>query len=129
MAKVIKIDVVTKSVYHVELGNDYKEIYGQIGNGCTTFCSPLNFENEDFMFADDEALLRDSDIVGGFYMTHWNTPIIGNALIIGSDEEGNSVDSKTTIQEIQSQIKFIDAEECKKYADIALSIPPIVFSF
>lgn len=129
MAKVIKIDVVTKSVYHVELGKDYQEIYGQIGNGCTTFCCPLNFENEDFMFADDESLLRMEDIIGGFYMSHWNTPIIGNALIIGSDDEGNSVDAKTTIEEIQSQIKFLNADQCKKYADIALSRPPMVFSY
>ena len=47
MKKAIKINVETKTLEYITLGDDYTEIYGAIGNGCHTFCVPINFENND----------------------------------------------------------------------------------
>jgi hypothetical protein len=116
MKKAIKINVETKTLEYITLGEDYKEIYTAIGNGCGTFCVPINFENGDSMFADDESLLRPEDIKGGFFMEDWSTPLIGNVILLGTDEEGNSIDCKTTIEELKPQIFFISEQICKKWA-------------
>lgn len=129
MRKAIKIDVEAQSVYHVEIGDSYTDIYPEIGNGCSTFCIPMTFENEDSMFADDESLLRFDDIKGGFYFNDWNYPIVGNTIILGTDEDGESVDCKTTIEEIQRQINFIDVESAQRWAKQAMSTPPQIISF
>ena len=128
MKKVIKIDVEKQEVYHIELGDHYTDIYEKIGNNCSTFCVPLEFENHDCLYADDESLLRD-DIKGGFYMPDWSVPIVGNALIVGTDDEGDSVDSKTDIDTIKNNIRFLNAEMCKRYQNHALSTPPTIISF
>ena len=69
------------------------------------------------MYADDEILLRRNDIVGGFIMPNWARPILNNVIILGTDDEGGSIDHKTDIQYIKDNIRFIDEDTCKDYAD------------
>jgi hypothetical protein len=126
MKKAIKIDVQTKSIYLVELSDDYNDIYTKIGNGCTTFAVPITFDNQDSIFCDDEALLRPDDIKGGFIFKGWNYPIIGNAIILGCDEEGESVDAMTEMSDLPS-IHFLNEQEAKDYGKKALSTPPMIF--
>jgi hypothetical protein len=106
MKKAIKIDVELKKVYEIELGDDYREIYNAIGNGCELFCVPISFENGDSLFSDDEILLRENDVKGAFMMPDWSYPIYNNAIILGTDDEGNSVDYKSNIDEIAKNVWF-----------------------
>ena len=56
--RAIKIDVQKRDVYEIEMnGDDFRELYGVIGNNCTSFCAPVRFDNEDTLFCDDEILL------------------------------------------------------------------------
>lgn len=128
MKKAIKIDVETKSIYQVELSDDYNDIYNKIGNGCTTFAVPITFDNQDSIFCDDEILLRPDNIKGGFIFKGWNFPIIGNAIILGCDEEGESVDAKTEMVDLPL-IYFLSEQEAIDYGQKALSTPPMVVSF
>lgn len=128
MKRAIKIDVQEKNICFVHI-YDNETIYREIGNGCTLFCCPVRFENDDFLFADDESLLRLDDIKGGFIMEGWQTPIVGNALIIGTDEEGESVNAKSDIDAIREKTIFIDENMAKDYAVQALSTPPKIFTF
>lgn len=106
--RAIKIDVQKRDVYEIEMkGGDFRELYGVIGNNCTCFCAPIRFDNDDTMFSDDEILLRPNDIVGGFIMPDWSYPIYNNAVIIGADDEGESVSAKSDINELKNQITFI----------------------
>ena len=113
MKKALKIDVELKKVYEIELGDDYKEIYEAIGNGCSLFCVPFSFDNRDSIFADDEILLRENDIKGAFMMPDWSYPIYNNAIILGTDEEGNSVDYKSTLEEITKNVFFVNSFKLK----------------
>jgi hypothetical protein len=126
MKKAIKIDVENQSIYAVELSDDYKDIYTKIGNGCTTFAVPITFENQDSIFCDDEVLLRPDDIKGGFILKGWNYPIIGNAIILGCDEEGESIDAKTSMVDLPL-IQFLTEQEAKDYGKKALSTPTMIF--
>ena len=129
MKKAIKIDSQNKTLSYIQLSEDYRDIYSAIGNGCTLFCIPVEFENMDSLYADDESLLRADDIKGGFIMDGWYSPIIGNAIILGCDDEGESIDCKTTIEDIQSKIRFIGEEACREYANIVLRTPPKIYAW
>lgn len=120
MKKALKINVEKQTIESVEI-NDYKDIYAKIGNGCQLFEIPLEFENGDGLYCDEESLLRGQDIKGGFMMPDWRIPIVGNAIILGCDEEGDSISCKSTISEFEGKVKFFDAKTCQEYAKRALS--------
>lgn len=109
MKKGIKLNVETQAVEVVTLGNDYREIYDVIGNDCKYFEVPITFENNDAMYCDEEALLK--PFAGGIIMDGWMQPIVGNVLILGTNEDGESCDAKMTIDELKNQIKFLTYEE------------------
>ena len=122
--KVIKINVETQTIENVTIENSSKDIYAQIGNGCALFCIPVQFENGDDLFADDESLLRENDIKGGFIMPDWRIPIVGNAVIFGTTWDGDNCDCKTTIENLKDKVKFLDAKTCQDYAKAALNGQP-----
>lgn len=106
--KAIKIDVLKQDVEYVELSKDYKDISKEIG--CDYFCCPVTFENQDTIYCDDEALLNPDNIQGGFIFSGWNYPLINNAIILGTDEEGASINCKSTIEDIKSKIHFVSKQ-------------------
>jgi hypothetical protein len=125
--RVIVIDIENKKVYETHIGTDYREIYPLIGNGCHTFCCPVTLPNGDTMFADDEALLQ-PEIKGGFIMEDWNYPICGNAVLMNSDDEGESVDALSDVEELSKQIYWVNKEAANKWAEIAVSRPPLIIT-
>jgi hypothetical protein len=129
MNKALKINVETKTIEVVMLPKHFESISKAIGNGCEYFCCPITFSNDDCIYADDESLLRIDNIKGGFVMEGWRSPIVGNAIVLGTDAEGDSVDAKSDVDELLSQIVFIDETMAKDYAKETMSKPPtIIFS-
>lgn len=127
MSKSILIDVVNQTVSETTI-NHYKEIYHAIGNGCSTFDCPYQFDNGDTLYVDDEGLLHD-EVHGCFMLDGWSIPCVGNAIIQGTNDEGESVDCKSTIEEIQKQIKFFSKHIAIAWRDAALSNGAQVISF
>lgn len=125
--KVLKIDVVAKTVTEIELEKGIKNIYAAIGNGCNLFCVPVEFDNGDCLFADDEALLQEN-VEGAFIMEGWSFPIVGNALVIGTNYEGDSTDAKTTI-DLFSKITFLDKDAAEQRKQDVFNSPKIVTFF
>lgn len=124
--KAIKINVATQTVEEVTMSKDYKEIYSLIGNGCNLFCCPVEFANGDTLYADDEALLNEN-LEGCFVLEGFSYPICGNAIILGSDEEGESVSAKTTVDDILSQIIFGNKEVAEQHRQKAMSSSPEIY--
>ena len=127
--KALLINVSEKTITQIELGTHFGEISKTIGNGCEHFCCPYSFSNEDSMYADDESLLRIDSIKGGFVMEGYHGTIVGNAIILGTDDEGDSVDVKHTCDEIAERIIFIDEGMAKDYAKEVMSKPPMIKFF
>ena len=101
----IKIDVLKKEIYEIEISEGLRPIYKAIGNGCSLFCCPLMLPNLDTFYLDDEALCHGpAYIIGGFSVIGYT--FVNNAIILGTDEEGGSVDVKSTIEEIRKIISF-----------------------
>jgi hypothetical protein len=102
--KAILINAAERTVTQVELGQDYKEINRFIGCRCFTVACYL--DNGDAVFADDEGLLHNPRhfVEIGAYPE----PIAGNLLIVGSTPDGDSTDCASTVQEIDSDVVFMD---------------------
>ena len=106
MKKGIKINSELQTLEYVLLGNDYKEIYPIIGEKCSMFACPITFDNEDTMYVDDEGMYQ--GYTKGFMMDNWQYPIFGNALILGADEEGDSIDAKSSIEDFKGELVFVE---------------------
>ena len=112
--KVIKIDSGNRTITQIELEKGLQPIYDAIGNECNCFTCPVELDNGDVIYADDEGLYHPFE--GGIMMPNWNYPIVGTILIIGTDEEGESVDAKTTVEEITPLIQWVDKARCEMWA-------------
>ena len=98
--KAYLIDPWTLSISEVDYSGDYKQIY--------TFIKADLFDvvginqNGDCIYVDDEGLLKDPD--------HWillegyDQPLAGRGLVLGTDDEGKSVDPTITLQALASRI-------------------------
>jgi len=125
--KALLIDVVSQTITQVKIEHT-KEIYSLIGNGCHTFCAPVDFPNGDTLFTDDEALLHD-EIHGCFSLEGWLYPIVGNAVILGCDEEGDVADCKSQPDDILEKIMWGNKEAAEFHRDTAMSQPPVIVSW
>lgn len=114
--KAMLINTENRTVTNVEI-NDYKEIYELIGNGCHRFSRcPDELENGDVLYCDDDGLFN--EIKGGMMMDNWHFPIVGNVVVQGTDfETGDSIDCKTTVEELQPLITWVSKENCERWAD------------
>ena len=106
--KVIKIDVVNRRVERIDIKKGLEPLYEAIGNDCSLVEVPVVFPNDDAMFVDEEGYLKEQ--VGGFSMPDWRHPLTGNALIIGTGDEGVSVNAKSNLDDIRSQVTFYPIE-------------------
>ena len=109
--KAIKIDVEKRTVSFIQISDSIEAIYETIGNDCNIFTCPIQYENNDALYCDDEALLNPENIKGAFIYPNWNYPIVSNAIILGTGEYGESIDCKSTLDEIKKGIIFIDRND------------------
>lgn len=117
MKKALKINVEAKTITQIKIDGSIESIVKEIGNNCEFFCCPYEFPNADTIYADDESLTRIKDIRGGFMLNeNWVYPIVGNAIILGTDENGDDLDCKTTPKDLMD-IVFVNEDECKAWAE------------
>lgn len=128
MKKAIKIDVEKRTITEVLMDGKLNCITKEIGNNCEYFCCPISLPNDDSIYCDDEILLRIEDIKGGFKFKGWERPIVNNAIILGTDSEGDSVDYKTDIGDLKDVI-FLDELTAKDYAIKTMKEPIKIFDF
>ena len=57
-----------------------------------------------------------------------NPPLMGNALILGTDEEGESQDVESSIEMIQERVVFVGHQSIDLGNEIKLSPLPTIFS-
>lgn len=106
--RAIFIDSTDKQVYEAIIkGNDFREIRDLIG--CDIITGGYRFDNDDYMYVDDEGLFqtnRNGFIIHQEGNLYGEQQLIGNALIVGSDPDGNDQNATSTIEYIKSIISF-----------------------
>ena len=111
--KALKINTETQTIEEIEI-NSWKDVAPAIGNGCTTFSCPVELDNMDTLYTDDEGLFH--DIKGGIMMKGWDYPIVGNIIVQGTDDEGDSIDVKTTKEELEKLVIWVTEKAAKEWA-------------
>jgi hypothetical protein len=104
--KAVLINPKLRKIKEIEYSGDYKDISKL--TECNIFTCVYPFNNcEDTIYLDDEGLLKSSNYCFTFRCDDGrNQPLMGNALIIGTDEEGDSKDIETSLDEIKNRIVF-----------------------
>lgn len=109
--KAILINPEDKTVKVIDIEQNNDAIYKAID--CETFACPITYDNGDTMYCDDEGLFIPQK--GGIMMHDWAYPILGKILILGSDEDGNSVDVKSDIGFFVKQISWWSEQAAEEY--------------
>ena len=99
----ILIDPFTCSVTEVEWNGDFHHIYKLID--CDTYdLARINREG-DGIFVDDEGLFKEQQAF--FHHADYPSQLAGKGLILGCDDQGESVAPHTTLEEVRSKVSFV----------------------
>jgi hypothetical protein len=91
----------------------------------------MTLDNNDTLFVDDEGLFIDpSALLGAFYIDGFpSQPLFGHGLIVGIDDEGETDEVLSTVEEIKKKVTFLN-DESAEYELLRLrDIPPTFLSF
>ena len=112
--RAIKIDVAQQKIYEVDMLEGLDAMYEQ--TECENLTLPYVYYNEDGLYVDDEALLKDvKDIPGAFAIQGFpHQAFIGHGLIQGADHFGEPCDAKSKLQEIIDTTVFLTREEMEQ---------------
>jgi hypothetical protein len=104
--RAILIDPVAKTVTEVEHTDDYRDIYKHLE--CDLF-TVVGIDEVDSVFIDDEGLLKDEP--GPFFaLAGYPQPLAGRGLILGCDEEGESIAARMSLDEARAMVSFPEAK-------------------
>jgi hypothetical protein len=102
MIKGILINPFDETIKEIEYSGDYKEIYNFID--CRTFdCAMFNYEND--LYIDDEGLLVDNQRY--FRMVEIGANYAGKALVLGHDDEGETISTTLTLQMVKDVVQWL----------------------
>lgn len=110
--KALLINTEKKSIEKITI-NDWREIAPAIGNGCSIFACPVTLPNGDTFYIDDEGLYNDAKC--GLIMKDWAYPIVGNVVVLSTDEDGDSADAVSNINELYGQVCFLNEFQIANY--------------
>tara|TARA_R100000231_G_scaffold26343_1_gene23894 strand:- start:49 stop:489 length:441 start_codon:yes stop_codon:yes gene_type:complete len=89
----------------ISYDGDYRSIYQILE--CRMFECVYPFKNEDTIYIDEEGLLKDSNYSFTIKCDDGTTiPLMGKGLILGTDAEGESIEHKTSLEDVKSRVTF-----------------------
>ena len=103
----------------ISYDGDYRSIYQILE--CRMFECVYPFKNEDTIYIDEEGLLKDSNysftkisLISLFSFKTFTIkcddgttiPLMGKGLILGTDAEGESIEHKTSLEDVKSRVTF-----------------------
>ena len=103
--RAILIDAEHEEIREVDYNGDWKTIANWIGGNTRTFTTVELTSDGDTAYVDDEGLYNGADY--GFKYSTYPTPLMGNALILGTDiESGDSIDAHLSLEEAYENTRF-----------------------
>lgn len=104
--KGILIDPFTETISEIEHSQDYKEIYRVLSHEAVKVdCfSVVSLSDTESLFVDDEGLLKDPKYF--FMYDGYPQPLAGKGLILGLDQEGDSISTQFTVEDIKKKVSF-----------------------
>lgn len=104
------IDSENRTITETEIKN-WQEISPKIG--CELF-TIVGMENSDSLYVDDEGLLKPQN--NFFLYSEYPQPLAGNGIVLGTNDEGESVEPKISLDELKSKITFMNRAQAYIWA-------------
>lgn len=101
--KAILINPFDHTVKEVDYSGDFRDIYKLIE--AQTF-DVARISRMDGIFVDDEGLLNAPTHF--FEHAEYPSPLAGKGLIVGCDDQGESQDCATNVDEVKSKVAFLN---------------------
>lgn len=101
--KAILIDATNQTVTEVEIEKGLRAIYGVMGVSMIEAATYL--PNGDVIYVDEEGTFG-MNSESRFFDIGAHSPFVGNGLVVGTGRDGDSVSSKSTVEEIRNLVKF-----------------------
>lgn len=115
--RAILIDPFAREVREVQIGEGLQPIYDQIKADCFTV---VGLGLGEGLFLDDEGLFRSKQEY--FALGGTGTPVLaGRGLILGSDSEGESVDSRLDVERVRALVRWLSAAEAVAMNDAVIA--------
>lgn len=107
-AKCFIIDPFSKTVTESKYCGDYRELYTLID--CDTFTAVGVNGEGDTLFLDDEGLINGKPQQFFAWLGYAN-PLAGKAVVLGTDNEGDSISPTLTLDDVRSNIVWLKPVE------------------
>ena len=109
------LDATAKTITKIEVG-DFRDIQAKIG--CDCFGIIDLGSNVDYYY-DDEGLMKNAYVdddgvkhnMNGIQIKGYPQVVMGNALIMGNNSMGESVDCPVPVEAIESVIQFVEFDD------------------
>ena len=122
--KSILINSETQEVKEVTLENVLTDSYNAIGNDCGMVQIGDYINDCDTLMVDEEGYFKQG-LKGFFYGDNF---FYGNAVIWGCDyETGESIDCKTSVEEIRNLVRFVDQRNAQLIRERILNQPSVMY--
>lgn len=105
--KAVLINSTERTVTDVEYSGNWKDIGPLLG--CRLFTVVGGLPDGDDLYCDDEGLLTANEDTTYFMMPWYPAPLVGNALILGVDDEGETIPANHDADFYRSQIDFMNS--------------------
>ena len=102
--KAILIDVYEKEIREVDYDGTLDFIYFNLA--CKTF-DVVRVDDVNSIFVDDEGLLRQNHLYFEYSASDRVFQLAGNGLILGVDDEGNSISPTLTVEDVKGKVNFL----------------------
>ena len=111
--RAILVHAENKTVEEVHSVLSLDEIYRLLECSCFTIAG--YFDNGDVVYADDEALLKDPKHFISLGVNNGH-PFAGNALIVGTSNQGETISCESIVQDIKQDVIFMDRVQAVLWA-------------
>jgi hypothetical protein len=106
MITVIKIDVKHRAILRIDIGKTLTDFYQHIGCNCMEAVRVAGLVPTDRLYVDEEGLLTPGKAF--FLIEGYAQPLAGNGLIVGHNDEGESVSAATPLGKVWPRIQFLE---------------------
>ena len=100
--KALLIDPYERTIKEVKHAGDLKSLYELLD--CSMVEAPIDYPNGDTLYCDEEGWVYPREFLAGFMFPDWDYPILGKALIVGSDEDGRDVGCLSDVDDFKNII-------------------------
>lgn len=108
------IDPFAQTVTEVDYSGDIADIYKL--TDCETFAVAQFDARGNGVFVDDEGLLNNKP-KAFFQIWDYPQPLAGKGLVLGTDDEGESIAPTLTLAELRAKVRFMSLEDVQRRVD------------